>query len=407
MKFKKYISAVGIASIVLSTGHLSFAVNEASQENNGKQEILQEMKNDQFKNEDSKEIEDGQFKNEDSKETENNQFKNEDSKEIEENTLENKEFDNALNTYISTKYKDTLEVDRVSIKNDIIKYSNEVGVGQSEIPYFYECVDIARQIDEYIIEKNKQDIVENKDKVNYILDNFDDIVNVTELSEFEVRERVLSLIPEENNEEIIEQVNDELDTEIPLTKEMPLTKGIQSRAASYNYNETLAINYAKKFAHKNNSAEYPVFGADCANFVSQSLKEGGVRMVQGSVSANSSWFCNSKNANNTSQISSTWRGAQSFRWHWGERAKGGMRTVKKSDFNSQSKFVNNVYNKTYKGDAISLVNSQGMAYHTIIVTDRNTSSKKMSYAAHSDKGNGDLYNRINSSAADCIRIYGI
>lgn len=60
-----------------------------------------------------------------------------------------------------------------------------------------------------------------------------------------------------------------------------------------------------------------------------------------------------------------------------------------------------VYDKTYQGDAISLVNSKGVAYHTIFVNKRNTSKSDFSYAAHSDsKNHNSLKGRVSG-----IRIY--
>lgn len=339
----------------------------------------------------------------DDTESDENQSPNEinitEVKTIEGTEIENDEYDRALNSYLHDKYSDKADLEIADIKNKMIEYIEDVKVGYANIASFYECVDIARKIDEYI-NSNNAILNNNEEIISYILENYNDILEKTDLSEFEIQERLLSLIPEENNENIVDQVNSILDTDIVLRKDM------NSRYANYSYNETTAITYAKKYDNSFNS-RYPKFSADCANFVSQSLHEGGVSELKGAVSANSSWFCDTNDANNLSKISSTWRGAQSFRWHWGERAKGGMKVVYKKDFDTKNEFINNVYNKAYKGDAISLVNSQGMAFHTIIVTDRNTSNKSMRYAAHSDASNGDLQTRINTSSVNYIRIYGI
>ncbi len=361
MKIKKYVSIVGIIALFISNMGYAFANDLVNSEKQSRKEV--NITGD---------------------------------KTTEQTLIENNEFDEALNLYISDKYNDKSDSERIDVKNKIIKYIESVGVGYSNIASFYECVDIARKIDEYINNNN----LNNEEKINYIIENYNDILEKTDLSEYEIQERILSLIPEENNENIIFKVNDLLDTDIVLRKNM------NSRYANYSYNESTAISYAKKY-NKSFNSKYPRFSADCANFVSQSIHEGGVSEIKGSVSANSSWFCDTNDANNLSKISSTWRGAQAFRWHWGERAKGGMKVVYKKDFDTKNEFINNVYNKAYKGDAISLVNSQGMAFHTIIVTDRNTSNKSMKYAAHSDSGNGDLESRIKTSAVNYIRIYGI
>ena len=54
-------------------------------------------------------------------------------------------------------------------------------------------------------------------------------------------------------------------------------------------NRTAAVQYAKKWCSSNNP-EYPFFGADCANFVSQCIHAGGIKM-------NKVWYCKRKDSN--------------------------------------------------------------------------------------------------------------
>lgn len=66
------------------------------------------------------------------------------------------------------------------------------------------------------------------------------------------------------------------------------------------------VNYALKYALKPNTA-YKLFSADCTNFVSQSLRQGGWKDKGGSHRSNKNWFYTNRN-----NISFTWSGAANF-----------------------------------------------------------------------------------------------
>lgn len=82
------------------------------------------------------------------------------------------------------------------------------------------------------------------------------------------------------------------------------------------YSPTDAVTYAQTY-YKNYNPNYPDWsslGGDCANFVSQCLYAGGKSMVGsgGDATNFANWFSSGK-TQNTSLVSSTWRGADAFR----------------------------------------------------------------------------------------------
>ena len=105
---------------------------------------------------------------------------------------------------------------------------------------------------------------------------------------------------------------------------------------------------------------------DCANFVSQCLYAGGKAMkgTPGSKSSaenTSNWFSSGK-TQNILNVSSTWRGADSFKWYWMDHSE------------SYKKFTavdSTSWNYGYTGDAVSLLNSNGRAMHTMLITGYN------------------------------------
>ncbi len=111
-------------------------------------------------------------------------------------------------------------------------------------------------------------------------------------------------------------------------KNSPVEKISSAVTASATFNYTNAVNYATTYYNNYNSA-YPDWisaGGDCANFISQCLKAGGMPMegTPGTAAAAqnfANWFSKGT-TQNTSNVSSTWRGADAFRSYWQGHAIG-------------------------------------------------------------------------------------
>ncbi len=153
------------------------------------------------------------------------------------------------------------------------------------------------------------------------------------------------------------------------------------RAQSSSYNADAAVAYAKKHA-KNPNPEYSNwtgYGGDCANFVSQCLHAGGMEMrgTPGTIEASenlSNWFStgNSRDIKNKSE---TWRAAVGFRTYW---------TANANDTCTFSVVGSDSYNFGWKGDAVSLLQDTGNAFHTLIIVGYDDLNDDFLVAAHSD-----------------------
>jgi len=136
------------------------------------------------------------------------------------------------------------------------------------------------------------------------------------------------------------------------------------------YSPEKAVEYAITYAFNYNTEKYPSYagkGGDCANFVSQALHAGGKPMVGTNAANFNSWFCRSNNLWDVNKISSTWRGADAFSHYWMSKA------VSYKDFDSTYFRDNTEFKKVlayaHRGDPVSILNSNGRPFHTLIVID--------------------------------------
>ncbi|MCM1500183.1 MAG: amidase domain-containing protein [Clostridium sp.] len=170
------------------------------------------------------------------------------------------------------------------------------------------------------------------------------------------------------------------DYEIVLaTKDMPAAQinGVRTRASSYSSSDAVA--YAKEYYYPYNSAypDWSSYGGDCANFISQCLYAGGKSMkgTPGTSAAAqdwSNWFSTGSSCN-TSNVSSTWRGANAFKSYWQSNASG---------YSTFSSVGDDSYSYGYTGDVVSLLNSNGSAYHTLIIVGYDWANRDFIVAAH-------------------------
>lgn len=166
---------------------------------------------------------------------------------------------------------------------------------------------------------------------------------------------------------------------VQATKNMPVSQvnEMRTRASSYNYSNAVA--YAKQYYSSYNSAypDWTSYGGDCANFISQCLYAGGKSMkgTPGTSTAAqnwSNWFSKGTSCN-TSNVSSTWRGANAFKSYWQSNASG---------YSTFSTVGSSSYSYGFIGDAVSLLNSNGSAYHTLIIVGYDAANKDFVVAAH-------------------------
>lgn len=146
--------------------------------------------------------------------------------------------------------------------------------------------------------------------------------------------------------------------------------------ANLHYDRMLAKEYAEKYALTPNISQYPYFETDdCANFVSQVLKAGGMEEVGSKWDKIDSWFCKTKDHKNLTNISITWRAARYFRRHWGnENGLGRNRAASYMSITAQQALDNfdRLYSLLNIGDVIQYgePNKGGYPYHTQVIHDK-------------------------------------
>ncbi|SDZ09122.1 Putative amidase domain-containing protein [Proteiniborus ethanoligenes] len=147
-------------------------------------------------------------------------------------------------------------------------------------------------------------------------------------------------------------------------------KSKKSVNAISTYSPEKAVKYAITHAFNYNTDKYPSYagkGGDCANFISQALNAGGKPMLGTNATNFKNWFCRSNNLWDVSKISSTWRGADAFSYYWMSKAVS-YKDFDRTYFNDDSKFKK-VLSYGHRGDAVSLFNSNGRPFHTLIIID--------------------------------------
>lgn len=146
--------------------------------------------------------------------------------------------------------------------------------------------------------------------------------------------------------------------------------------SNLNYDRNLAKEYAEKYALTPNTQEYPYIETnDCANFISQVLKAGGMEEVGSKWDKIESWFCNTKNDKDLHNISITWRAARYFRRHWGnENGLGSNRAAAYTTITAQQALDNfhRLFSLLNVGDVIQYgdPNKGGHPYHTQVIHDK-------------------------------------
>lgn len=148
---------------------------------------------------------------------------------------------------------------------------------------------------------------------------------------------------------------------------------------SGSYNASTAVSYATKYYNSYNPS-YPNWsssGSDSTNFISQCLYVGGKKMIgtpgtQEAANKTGNWFSSGTSCN-TKKVSASWRGANTFKLHWMNRA---------TEYRRFTSVGAASYKYGSKGDVVSLLNSNGAAYRTLIIVGYDAASKDFLVATH-------------------------
>ena len=210
--------------------------------------------------------------------------------------------------------------------------------------------------------------------VNYINDNlnpnYNATLDTTEMN-IEILKKNMDKMPEEIKNSVILYIEDmEWDPNSIKnhSNESPQINMLSPQ--SERENASAAVSYAKRY-WKNYNSDYPDWGTDCANFVSQCLYAGSkvMKNKDGDVDNSNNWFSYG-NERDTSKVSNSWRGANMFKWHWMSRA------YEYRDFDlNKSGEISKLYYYAQAGYPISFLNSEDKATHTLIITGFYSSSK--------------------------------
>lgn len=161
------------------------------------------------------------------------------------------------------------------------------------------------------------------------------------------------------------------------------------------YNGSDAASYAKQYANSYNP-DYPVFGEDCTNFVSQCVYDGGMPMLVGDTDAH--WYIY-----NEDERSPSWAGADYFMRHWTKVRSSGYYgrarevLIYSKDYILQNR--NTVGNSIAVGDVVLYLDGvDSKAYHAnIISTKYSMGSPMVFYCSHNNPAlDYDWFAYVNS-----------
>lgn len=185
--------------------------------------------------------------------------------------------------------------------------------------------------------------------------------------------------PYTDNKYIIDFIND-------LKRKKSENNSLQKSTLSYSSSK--AVEYAKDYVWSYNTPTYPNLsnlGGDCANFVSQCLKAGGL-------STDNEWYIKRKNKtylkpSDTKELDysweladpSPWISAKEFKTYWEDRADNTETFSGEYVYNNKQK----IYDLTlFKGDPVQILKKRYWwynGYHTMIITGYNNSDFILSY----------------------------
>jgi hypothetical protein len=178
------------------------------------------------------------------------------------------------------------------------------------------------------------------------------------------------------------------------------------------YNRTNAYNYAALWYNGRNPS-YPdyVSGGDCANFVSQCIKAGGMSALGSDYTQQSAWFCNTTSATELTNCGITWRSANYFTTHWGTNSAGsGYKRAYECKYligQDISTNFSTIKSNLHIGDVVQLTtNANSNRYHTLIVYD--ITSTDIILACHTtDSKTVSLKTKVNNDPTSMFAVMRI
>ena len=310
-----------------------------------------------------------------------------------------------LVSFVDKNYNNLTEKEKLIKQIRLVEYLNS----KEDIMYpagiYFECSNEIYQIDQYLIKKGKDPAYFNSyEGLKFLIDNLQDLCDFIDYSTENLINRIspsiktylsveqksslnnlLKEIASDNNinKEIKDAIN-KLQEESSIDKNK-LKQSVQimdspsPRVTQSSYRQN-ALAYARKHGYTNgyygstnrkNNAPSPYYNfqkdgyGDCANFVSQCLRAGGVTFWTN----NNPWYYYSVN-----NRSSSWAGAKQFKEHWEKR------------ISNRTLIVKDTLSFLQPATPISIYDEHGVIAHTLISTDRHSNGYNFSYAAHSDEG---------------------
>ncbi len=167
-----------------------------------------------------------------------------------------------------------------------------------------------------------------------------------------------------------------------------------------NYDRGDAYDYMTSYTKNYNTAYY-YFPADCTNFVSQILQEGGMSFTSRSTNPDYTYWYYYTSDWGWGRTA-TWTGAYEFSQHWADvNGVGFKRAYRFTQYTVNSAITNfdTIYDDVWEGDIIQMVhNSDGHAYHSEAVYSFPLGGIKM--AEHSGSNGDDFYDLLSELQVD-------
>lgn len=229
-----------------------------------------------------------------------------------------------LELELELKYPSDLDFEQNYIQKNILK-SHNVTPDEAAKAVEDEEDYIVNLINSLLDENNMTDLSNWEYNLQFLENNYDEIVNIEDVNIFYVDSYI------------------EAYTFVKLSKDMPETSVENENDPtitpffSKSFSDKVK-EYAKKYYKNPNKTDYVFFPDvnssyyDCANFASQCIKYAG-KSMEGSKGENedfSKWFSYG-NTFVEKNISSTWRGADAFKWYWSSKVNYDTFTSMNSD----------------------------------------------------------------------------
>ncbi|EGT3847926.1 amidase domain-containing protein [Clostridioides difficile] len=326
-------------------------------------------------------------------------------------------FEFGLVAFVNKNYSNLTEKEKLIRQINIVEYENSINDIMDPSGDFFKVTNQSYQINEFVLKNGKNYKEWSYEYVEFLIEHLEDLCNFVDFDAKYVIEMLDPSIKPDLSDNQKKSLNNEL---IKMYSSNTLSTNIKDEIENWennlninekNSNEPLprvspssyrqqALAYAKKHGYTNgyygstnrkNNAPSPYYNfqkdgyGDCANFVSQCLHEAGVTFWTN----NNPWYYYS-----TSNRSPSWAGAREFKIHWMNRIA------------YQTLTVSNSLSFLRPATPVSILNSSGVATHTLISTDKHSNGYNFSYAAHSDEGaRTNLLKKLEGKKISYYKVY--